>query len=210
MTGLFPARKLVNSILTRHKGAGAGAAVLDIGTCLTFTVLVPCLLIDGVLFLALLGCGTGQWYVAIYKFPLSLVSDRDGHYLRALDLVAEFEHVRVVAIDQLPQMDEHLPPGVEFQQHNVNDGLEQFYNEFDVVHVRCVASGVKSYRNLLQEAIKCVKPGGVAVFVEGDFDLFTEDQKTIVEPASDANPNGSWLQRWMQGACRPLLIIGFY
>jgi len=43
-----------------------------------------------------------------------------------------------------------------------------------------------------------LRPGGVAIFMEGDFDLLAEDQRVIQEPASDANPNGSDLQRWMQ------------
>jgi SAM-dependent methyltransferase len=130
--------------------------------------------------------------------------DRVGN-IRALDLVAEFDQIRLVAIDQIPQMDDKLPAGVEFRQHNVNDGLEPFYGEFDVVHCRCVASGIRSYRNLLQEAVKCLRPGGIAIFIEGDFDLVTTDQKTIQEPASDTNPNGSWLQRWMQGLCTSLI-----
>jgi SAM-dependent methyltransferase len=96
-------------------------------------------------------------------------------------------------------MEGNLPSGIEFRRHDVNDGLAPFYDEFDVVHCRCVASGIESYRNLLQEAVKCLRPGGIAIFIEGDFDLFTPDQKTIQEPASDTNPNGSWLQRWMQG-----------
>lgn len=102
-------------------------------------------------------------------------------------------------------MEGNLPLGIEFRRHDVNDGLAPFYDEFDVVHCRCVASGIESYRNLLQEAVKCLRPGGIAIFIEGDFDLFTPDQKTIQEPASDTNPNGSWLQRWMQGMSASLI-----
>lgn len=124
-----------------------------------------------------IGCGSGQW---------------------ALNIASSYPHVRVVGIDQVPQMPEDLPSNVEFQQHDVNDGLSAFYGTFDLVHVRCIGSGTKSYRTLIKEATKCLNPGGLAIFIEGDFDLVKEDQRTIQEPADDEHPNGSLLQKWMQ------------
>ncbi|KAG8761215.1 hypothetical protein FRC14_006264 [Serendipita sp. 396] len=123
------------------------------------------------------GCGSGQW---------------------ALEFAVECSKVKVMAIDETPQMREDLPSNVEFQQHDVNDGLELYYNSYDVVHVRCIGAGITSYRQLLTEVFKCLRPGGVAIFIEGDFDLLEEKQMYILEPASDSNPNGSWLQRWVQ------------
>ena len=122
---------------------------------------------------------------------------RDFH--RALTIASSHPDVRIVAIDQVPQMPEELPNNVEFHQLDVNNGLSAFYGEFDMVHVRCIGSGTASYRALIKEATKCLKPNGLAVFIEGDFDLVEEDQRTIKEPARDAYPDGSWLQRWMQG-----------
>jgi hypothetical protein len=114
-------------------------------------------------------------------------------------MTSKYENARVVGIDQIPQIEFDLPPNMEFQRHDVNDGLEPFYGRFDMVHARCIGSGVIRYREFVDEARKCLRPGGIAIFIEGDFDLFMEDQKTIQEPASDSNPNGSWLLRWMQG-----------
>ncbi len=53
---------------------------------------------------------------------------------------------------------------------------------------------------MIDDALRCLKPGGIAIFIEGDFDLFSESQVTIEEPASETNPDGSWLCRWMNGA----------
>jgi hypothetical protein len=111
----------------------------------------------------------------------------------------EYDNLRVDAIDLMSQITSHIPPNVRFRIHNVNKGLEPYYGQYDVVHMRCVGSGIESYRRLLVEASKCLKPGGVAIFMEGDFDLWAENRETLQVPASDENPNGSWLQRWMQG-----------
>ncbi|PVG03394.1 S-adenosyl-L-methionine-dependent methyltransferase [Serendipita vermifera] len=124
-----------------------------------------------------IGCGSGRW---------------------ALDMATEHENLRVDAIDVTSHITAQLPPNVVYQHYNVNDGLAPYYGKYDIVHVRCVGSGIMSYRGLLEEASKCLKPGGLAIFMEGDFDLWSEDRRSLQVPASDENPNGSWLQRWMQ------------
>jgi hypothetical protein len=111
---------------------------------------------------------------------------------------ADHPQARIVAIDQAAQMPDKLPANVEFQLHDANQGLQPYYGAFDIVHARFIGGGITSYRAFIQEASKCVKPGGLAIFLEGNFDLLKEDQRTIQEPASDSNPNGSWLQRWLQ------------
>ena len=116
-------------------------------------------------------------------------------------MASTYREVRVVAIDQVLQSPEETPSNVEFQRYDVNDGLEPYYGSFDIVHVRCIGSGIKSYRTLLEECTRCLKPGGLAIFVEGDLDLFKENQRTIQEPIGDAYPNGSYLQKWIQGMC---------
>ena len=118
---------------------------------------------------------------------------------RTISTATVHPHARVVGIDQAPQMPSELPPNVEFQLHDVNQGLQPYYGLFDIVHARFIGGGITSYQALVQEVAKCLKPGGLAVFFEGNFDLVKEDQDTVQEPASDENPNGSWMQRWLQG-----------
>ncbi|KAG8814379.1 hypothetical protein FRC17_001142 [Serendipita sp. 399] len=124
-----------------------------------------------------IGCGSGQW---------------------ALEFATECSKVKVMAVDETPQMPDELPANLKFQRHDANEGLMLYYDSYDVVHVRCIGAGITSYRQLLVEVFHCLRPGGVAMFIEGDFDLLAENQMTIIEPASDSNPNGSWLQRWVQ------------
>lgn len=127
------------------------------------------------------GCGSGQW---------------------AKELAKKYPKADVIAIDEDEQTHDKAPKNVEFRRHNVNDGLAPFYDSYDVVHVRCIGAGTTSYRGMLVEATRCLKPGGLAIFIEGDFDLLGEDQITILEPASDNNENGSWMQRWTQAVRR--------
>jgi len=114
-------------------------------------------------------------------------------------MASVYTHVRVVAIDQALSLPEDRPSNVDWQRHDVNQGLEPYHGQFDIVHVRCIGAGITSYRALLEDASKCLKPGGLAIFIEGDFDLFDEDQKTIIVPAGEDHPEGSYLQKWMQG-----------
>ncbi|KAG8819119.1 hypothetical protein FRC17_010601 [Serendipita sp. 399] len=129
---------------------------------------------------------------------VSIVSSTGKQQQMALEFSTEYSKVKVMAIDETPQMTDKLPSNLEFQQHDVNEGLELYYDSYDIVHCRCIGAGITSYRQLLTEVFKCLRPGGVALFIEGDFDLLAENQMTIIEPASDSNPNGSWLQRWVQ------------
>lgn len=120
-------------------------------------------------------------------------------------MAEKYDQASVVAIDIIDPRDRDaggsLPDRVQFERYDVNNGLAPYYGRYDVVHSRCIASGVMQYREFIHEARKCLKPGGIAIFIEGDFDLFAEDQVSILEPASEENPNGSWMQRWMQGMC---------
>jgi 2-polyprenyl-3-methyl-5-hydroxy-6-metoxy-1,4-benzoquinol methylase len=122
-------------------------------------------------------------------------------------MASVYTHVRVVAIDQASQLPEEPPANVDWQRHDVNQGLKPYHGQFDVVHVRCIGSGITSYRALLQEASKCLKPGGLAIFTEGDFDLLFEDQQTILEPATEGRPGGSYLQKWMQCLSHPPTML---
>jgi hypothetical protein len=115
-------------------------------------------------------------------------------------MASVYTHIQVVAIDQASQLPEERPGNVDWRRHDVNLGLEEYHGQYDIVHVRCIGAGITSYRGLMEEASKCLKPGGLAIFIEGDFDLFDENQREILEPAGGTNPDGCYLQKWMQGS----------
>jgi SAM-dependent methyltransferase len=111
----------------------------------------------------------------------------------------EFPGADVVVVDQVRQVEEVMPANVTFQAYDPEKGLAPHHDQYDLVQARFVAHDIKSYRCILAEAPKCLRPGGVVIFIEGDLDIYEEDQKTCVAPVSENNPHGSHLQRWMQG-----------
>ncbi|KAG8830080.1 Slx4p interacting protein [Serendipita sp. 399] len=122
-----------------------------------------------------LGCGTGVW---------------------ALEMAREYPHATVVGVDLAPTpVDaDQAPPNCRFEIDDVNMGLTHFYDSYDVVHVRLISSGIKDYRKMMEEAEKCLKPGGVVIFVDYDAQFCAEDQVSR-QPMAESNENGSWLVR---------------
>jgi len=57
------------------------------------------------------------------------------------------------------------------------------------------------------EAAKCVKPGGVFLLVEGDFEVYAEDTMHLLEPNNGQFPDGSWVARSFYGAILSLLKL---
>jgi len=57
------------------------------------------------------------------------------------------------------------------------------------------------------EAAKCVKPGGVFLLVEGDFEMYAEDTMHLLEPNDAQFPDGSWVARFFYGAILSLLNL---
>jgi SAM-dependent methyltransferase len=197
MGSLFPLRQDIEDVIGKAGSAQGNKTVLDVGMSTSLNI-VWCGHLTNIF--AWQGCGSGQWYACSgHQRPLTDASSVH----RALTMASVYTHIRVVAIDQASQLPEDPPANVDWQRHDVNQGLKAYHGQFDIVHVRCIGSGITSYRALLEEASKCLKPGGLAIFVEGDFDLFDEDQHTIIEPATEGKPSGSYLQKWMQGLSYP-------
>lgn len=51
----------------------------------------------------------------------------------------------------------------------------------------------------MNEAVRCLKPGGMILIVEGDFELVKSDMVTAQDMHTAENPGGSWLRRFYHG-----------
>lgn len=122
-----------------------------------------------------LGCGTGVW---------------------AVGMAREFPHAQVVGVDlaPVPEVDD-LPPNVRFEVDDLNLGLDHHEGQFDLVHIRLVGSGLKNIRQVMADAEKCLKPGGLVLWLDIDYDLYSQTNFVYKPVASELNPSGVWLQR---------------
>ncbi|KAG8828601.1 hypothetical protein FRC17_007478, partial [Serendipita sp. 399] len=118
----------------------------------------------------------------------------------ALDMAREFTHADITAVDlaPVPIDPDGLPSNIHFEIDDVNLGLDHFKGMFDLVHVRLVGSGLKNFPQTMQNVEDCLKPGGVAIFVDGDYDMYAEDQRVYMPFAleeDEAMSERSWFQR---------------
>ncbi|CCA67628.1 hypothetical protein PIIN_01456 [Serendipita indica DSM 11827] len=130
-----------------------------------------------------LGCGSGIW---------------------AIEMAKEYPNASIVALDLAPApIDlENIPPNCRFEIDDVNLGLSHYHgnSRFDIIHTRCIGSGINNYANMMRDVEACLKPGGLVIFIDGDMRMYEEDGVTPV-PVGEEDENGveigegSWLHR---------------
>ncbi|KAH7107685.1 S-adenosyl-L-methionine-dependent methyltransferase [Auriculariales sp. MPI-PUGE-AT-0066] len=147
--------------------------------------LYPCdpTVVDGVLshadsFVLDLGSGSGIW---------------------AAQMAFEFPNATVVGVDTSHSAPLNVPNNCFFESHNISHGLARYYARFDLVHCRCVAGVVPNHNVLVDELVKCLRPGGLIILGEGDLRVYTEHK--ILAPMrrsdEDVDPSHSWLARYL-------------
>lgn len=132
------------------------------------------------------GCGTGTW---------------------AIQMATKYPHVTVLGVDVAPTpVDQSLfPPNLTFEIDDINLGLTHFHGQFDVIHMRCVNTGITDIDRTFVDLQQCLKPGGLLIIVDGDIWIGAEDKETVVKNAkvegdgdvSGVSEDGSWFRRFM-------------
>ncbi|KAG8814264.1 hypothetical protein FRC17_001236 [Serendipita sp. 399] len=125
-----------------------------------------------------IGCGTGTW---------------------AIEMARLHPHCEIVAVDlsPVPVESDALPSNCRFEVDNINMGLAHFYGQFDLIHTRIVGIGIDNFKDRMKDVHQCLKPGGIALWIDADFDLYSTEKFEYHPPASDNHPEGSWAQRIM-------------
>lgn len=78
---------------------------------------------------------------------------------------------------------------------DVNQGLDHFHNGFDLVHVRCIMTGITNPDEAIREFTRCLKPGGILILIDGDKDFLDENFRKVHYPllAPTLSNNKTWI-----------------
>ncbi|PVF94106.1 S-adenosyl-L-methionine-dependent methyltransferase [Serendipita vermifera] len=142
-----------------------------------------------------LGCGTGSW---------------------ACEMARRFPHASVLGVDLAPPPVDTggFPPNLRFEIDDINLGLAHFYDQFDLVHARCVSGGINDMDKTIVEFQRCLKPGGFLIIMEGDHMYETRHKlarlkKMRGDPdVSAVSENGSYLRRMIVEVCEAGTLAG--
>ncbi|KAF9454304.1 S-adenosyl-L-methionine-dependent methyltransferase [Macrolepiota fuliginosa MF-IS2] len=106
------------------------------------------------------GCGSGIW---------------------AVEMAKQFPQAEVIGIDITPlKLYRPIPPNFIFRQQNLAGGLPiEYTNQFDIIHCRCVCQHVPDPQRLIDDIVRCLKPGGLALIPDGEWVAFDEDRKPL-------------------------------
>lgn len=69
---------------------------------------------------------------------------------RAVEMAKEFSHTNVTGVDLVPvPLDTAaVPQNMRMEVDDINLGLPHFHGQFDLVHLRCVTSGIRGTSGL--------------------------------------------------------------
>lgn len=125
-------------------------------------------------------------------------------------MAKRFPHCEVVGVDLSPvpldNTAECIPPNCRFELDDIGLGLSHFYQQFDLINARFVGAGLRNFRKTLEDVEKCLKPGGMIIWMDGDYDLYRGDANGNVRDyvpfavdGSAAASGRSWLSRMIYG-----------
>jgi SAM-dependent methyltransferase len=123
-------------------------------------------------------------------------------------MAKDYPHVEVTGIDlvQVPIEPDQLPPNCHFEIDDIRLGLTHFQGKYDFVHARVIASWMEDRDKAMNDIHMCLKPGGIMIWMDGDYDFYTPDPHVYQPIASSTNPTGSWFTRIYYGTYRLLGI----
>ncbi|KAF7969081.1 hypothetical protein HWV62_28382 [Athelia sp. TMB] len=123
-----------------------------------------------------LGCGSGNWI---------------------MDAAHDFPDANCVAVDLVPMQILEMPPNCRSEVDDINLGLEHFYGDFDVVHMRLINTGIRDYARLIDHVGRVLRPGGLIDMLEFRYKVFDGRTRRPIVP-SEAAPGTAWVPQWFE------------
>lgn len=132
---------------------------------------------------------------------LSSFYDSPQCYLRAIQAARRWPHASVLGIDlaPIPLEATAIPENCRFEIDDMTLGLMHYRNQFDLIHARFIVGGLKQFRRTMDEIHECLKPGGIVIWIDSDYEWFTPDMYVYRTLGSDVDPYGSWISRCVYG-----------
>ncbi|KAG9045426.1 hypothetical protein FS837_006307 [Tulasnella sp. UAMH 9824] len=104
-----------------------------------------------------------------------------GSGIWAESMAREFPHAQVLGVDlTLITPDANTPPNCRFGYLDANDGFTSSLGDnFDVIHMRSVAVGIRDQVRLIRDVARVLKPGGVFLWAGGNMQLYNENYEPL-------------------------------
>ncbi|KAG9051432.1 hypothetical protein FS837_006608 [Tulasnella sp. UAMH 9824] len=113
-----------------------------------------------------------------------------GSGIWAVEMAKEFPSADVVGMDLVnPANAIETPPNCRFEIGDANLDWGRYADAFDVVHMRCVASGIKDFKAVLRNVAQTLRSQG-AILLVAPAQICSETKKTL-EYHDEATPGWS-------------------
>lgn len=147
---------------------------------------------------------------AVGAYPLSVreILERDPHDKAVLDLgcgdgtwifevASHFPLCRAVGVDLVP-VEADQPDNFMEEIWDINRGLVEFYDQYDVVHARLLSHGISDFPKLIDGMAKSLRRNGVLLLCEFDFKIYKSDRTLCYPWGSRQTPDEptSYLAIW--------------
>jgi hypothetical protein len=113
----------------------------------------------------------------------------------------KFPHCDVMGIDlaPVPIEPDKIPPNCHFEVDDVTSGLTHLHGQLDFIWVRAISMGIKDARKTFNDVAQCLKPGGLVIWSEADYDFYSGFPIRYKPFFSDQDPSGSCFVRLLYG-----------
>ncbi|KAG8777746.1 hypothetical protein FRC12_000227 [Ceratobasidium sp. 428] len=109
---------------------------------------------------------------------------RDGSWVS--EMSQEFPHVEFVSVDVAPVVAHTPQENILYEVYDVHRGILEHDNSFDLVWISCITEVVKDVPEIIREAQRVLKPGGLLCMVEPELALY--DSQDISRHSLDLTP----------------------
>ncbi|KDQ58734.1 hypothetical protein JAAARDRAFT_34592 [Jaapia argillacea MUCL 33604] len=134
-----------------------------------------------------------------------------GSGVWAAEIAKSFPSVEVVGFDLVRNANIIVPQNCRFVIGDITTGLSQFEGQFDLIHCRAVIGHLMKPREAIVTISKCLKPGGMLIFADGDIHVLDEHKEAARSATIGEDNHGkSWFGRWMAEWCKQTCADGQY